>query len=106
MKWHERSSEILEDLREIKKQLWRPIIFVSSFEKDRLREKRKQLKDERKDMLQKLRNFPVEQEQNIQERLRQQEKRYNEQQRQEQIERERQIRSKLYLRFIPPIDPF
>ena len=59
MKWHERSSEILEDLREIKKQLWRPIIFVSSFEKDRLREKRKQLKDERKDMLQKLRNFPV-----------------------------------------------
>ena len=59
MKWHERSSEILEDLREIKKQLRRPIIFVSSFEKDRLREKRKQLKDERKDMLQKLRNFPV-----------------------------------------------
>ena len=106
MKLHERSSEILKDLREIKKQLRRPIIFVSSFEKDRLREKKKQLNDERKDILQKLRNFPVDQEQNIQERLRQQEERYNEQQRQEQMERERQIRNKLYLRFIPPIDPF
>ena len=65
MKLHKRSSEILKDLREIlkdlreiKNQLRRPIIF----EKDRLREKRKQLKDERKDILQKLRNFPVEQE--------------------------------------------
>ena len=99
-KLQQRSSVILAELRDIRKKKKQK--GLNKTVKNYLVYLINELKQERKDILNKIQNIPIEQEEVIQQRLSQQEERYTEQQRQE---RERLLLKKLYLRFIPPKDP-